>query len=119
MLHDTHLLAIEMNPKPCLLSQNIHLFKNCGHLKKIVTFLYSFGHRKHFLPKFQILVVKIGNDPRLISTIQNLQNLLHIVPKNDNIPLSISNGHIFITLLVINELINIVNKLAGVLSKIN
>ena len=34
MLHDTHLLAIEMNPKPCLLSQNIHLFKNCVNLKK-------------------------------------------------------------------------------------
>jgi len=26
MLHDTHLLAIKMNPKPCLLSQNIHLY---------------------------------------------------------------------------------------------
>ena len=82
MLHDTHLLAIEMNPKPCLLSQNIHLFKNCGHLKKIVTFLYSFGHRKHFPPKFQILVVKIGNDLRLISKIQKWQNLVHFWPKN-------------------------------------
>ena len=80
-----HLPAIEMNPKPCLLSQNIHQFKNCGHLKKIVTFLYNFGHHKHFPPKFQILVVKICIDLTLISNIPKWQNLLHIWPKNGKI----------------------------------
>ena len=54
---NTQLIAIEMNPKPFLLSQIIHLFQNCLHLKKIVTFPYNFGHHKHFPPKFQILVV--------------------------------------------------------------
>ena len=82
MLLNNQLLAIEMNPKPFLLSQNIHLFQNCGHLKKIVTFLYSFGHRKHFLAKIQILVVKISNDLMLISEIQKWQYLVHFWPKN-------------------------------------
>ena len=54
---NTQLIAIEMNPKPFFLSQIIHLFQNCVHLKKIVTFPYNFGHHKHFPPKFQILVV--------------------------------------------------------------
>ena len=54
---DTQLIAIEMNPKLFLLSQIIHLFQNCVHLKKIVTFLYNFRHHKHFPPKIQILVV--------------------------------------------------------------
>ena len=54
---NTQLIAIEKNPKPFLLSKIIHLFQNCLHLKKIVTFLYNFGHHKHFPPKFQILVV--------------------------------------------------------------
>ena len=53
----TQLIAIEMNPKLFLLSQIIHLFQNCVHSKKIVTFQYNFGHYEHFLPKFQILVV--------------------------------------------------------------
>ena len=57
MLLNTQLLAIELNPKPFLLSQIIHLFQNCVHSKKIVTFQYNFGHYEHFLPKFQILVV--------------------------------------------------------------
>ena len=71
-----------MNPKLFLLSQIIHLFQNCVHSKKIVTFQYNFGHYEHFLPKFQILVVKIGNDLRLISKIQKWQNLVHFWPKN-------------------------------------
>ena len=54
---NTQLIAIKMNPKPFLLSQIIHLFQNCVHLKKIVTFPSNFGHYKHFPPKFQILVV--------------------------------------------------------------
>ena len=54
---NTHLIAIEMNPEPFLLSQIIHLFQNFVHLKEIVTFPYNFGHNKKFLPKFQILVV--------------------------------------------------------------
>ena len=53
----TQLIAIKMNPKLFLLSQIIHLFQNCVHSKKIVTFQYNFGHYEHFLPKFQILVV--------------------------------------------------------------
>ena len=54
---NTQLIAIKMNPKLFLLSQIIHLFQNCVHSKKIVTFQYNFGHYEHFLPKFQILVV--------------------------------------------------------------
>ena len=82
MLHYAHLLAIEMSQKQFLQSQNIHLFQNCGQLKKIVTFLCNFGYSKDFLPKFQILVVKIGNALMLISKIQKWQNLIHISPKN-------------------------------------
>ena len=74
-----------MNPKPFLLSQIIHLFQNCLHLKKIVTFPYNFGHNKHFPPKFQIVVVKIGNDLRLISKIQKWQNLVHFWLKNSKL----------------------------------
>lgn len=52
-------LAIEMNPKPYLVSKMFHIFKNCEHLKRIEIFLNSFVNHRHFLPKLQILVVKI------------------------------------------------------------
>jgi len=55
-----------MNLKPFLLTQIFHQFKNCKHLKNIVTFLCSFGHYKYFLPKLQILVAKIYIDLSLI-----------------------------------------------------